>query len=271
MPYVKPITFSTGSYLDANDYNSNVSAIASFYNEGIDYNDITDQSVSSQHIARPVVDIITQDAYRYFYQSGLVQINNLSPADTPANGIASGSSDFYEPAYNMRDINSFINVGTFPSFFGYSKTSLGASYVSGSETLNMVQPIPKSSMSVLVPENARAIMISYSGELIVPAGYSSNGWGSDEAEGEGGVAFCIGINGTPISSSFSFTAPISASPFQSDFYDNTFFFYWNRRHFTLHYLEEDINRGILDISLLGGTYANVAFVGKLTAIAEIIY
>jgi hypothetical protein len=78
MPYVKPITFSTGSYLDANDYNSNVSAIASFYNEGIDYNDITDQSVSSQHIARPVVDIITQDAYRYFYQSGLVQINNLS-------------------------------------------------------------------------------------------------------------------------------------------------------------------------------------------------
>jgi len=271
MPYVKPNTFSTGSYLDANDYNSNVSAIASFYNEGIDYNDITDQSVSSQHIARPVVDIITADAYRYFYQSGITQINNLLPADTPANAIASGSGDFYEPAYNLQNINSFINVATFPSFFGYSRTSLGASYVSGSETLNMVQPIPKSSITMLVPENARALMISYSGEIIVPAGYSSNGFGSDETEGEGGVAFCIGINGTPISSSFSFTAPISAAPFQSSFYNNEFFFYWNRRHFTLHYLQEDINMGLVDISLLGGTFANVAFVGKLTGIAEIIY
>jgi len=29
--------------------------------------------------------------------------------------------------------------------------------------------------------------------------------------------------------------------------------------------------GLVDISLLGGTFANVAFVGKLTGIAEIIY
>lgn len=266
MPYVKPYTFTTGSFLEANEYNENVSAIAEFYNENISYDDITDASVETKHISRPVVDVITADAYRYFYQSGIAQINNLPVADSPANADASGSGDFYQSGYGLRDINSFINNATFPARFYYSTTGLGSSYASGSETLAQLQPIPKSSITMLVPEEARALLISYSGEVIVPSGYTDN-----EPIGEGGFCGCIGINGTPISSSFTFTAVMDSRPFQSDIFDQNYYYYWNRRHFTLHHLEDEVSAGIYNISLLGGTFTNACFVGKLTAIAEIIY
>lgn len=264
MPYIPPNTFVDNQTVSADAYNENIKAIADYFNESLDYTDITDGSVETQHISRPFINVISADAQQTFFQSSTVSfINN------PATNIDVSVTDAQDPvttpklgrptmpSSNIARANGFIN-----SIF-QGNDYYAPSYVEGdSET--KAKPIPKSTMTCVVPETARALIISYSGELIQLA----NSYTYPADNSAKGTVIYIAIDGVVKPSTLTYVAPISAEDPNAGGNANYIF---NRRHFTIHYLLENVNPGLTNISLFAGVGYGLTLLGKVSGVAEFIY
>lgn len=267
MPYTPPNVF-TGD-LQSQAYNENVRAIADFYNNELDYTEIATGSVQTKHINRPTTRIISQDAYQVYFESGLLaKLDNL-PLNTdaftfdellyqhPWEKTLKEEFGFQMPAAKMAGANGFINA-----------VYQGSDYFSGSwtagNTQSKVKPVPKSTVSVVVPQDARVLLISYTGELL----HLPNPYNPVSQAGKGTV-FYVGINGVPEASTLSYVAPLDTEDANAGGSAN---YVYNRRHFTLHHQTTDLSAGDqINISLLAGVGYGVSIVGKLSVVAEFIY
>lgn len=254
MPYSPPNTFVNGTDLLPEEWNENVRAIADFYNESLDYTEITNASISTRHINRPTTMITSADTYQTLFESETIFKTELPAIDTPEKKSAQGSAPEYLPGTHMQQPNGFIAATTQSADYAY------ATYTAGN-TEYKVKDISKTGMTVVVPHNAKMVQIHYCGEILAPAGF-----------GDGGVVFYIGIDGEPVSSTLSYVTVIAQKAALA-----TSTWNFNRRHFTLNYLwKGPIGSGlaaptILNISLMGGSKSGVGFVGKISGIVEVIY